>query len=130
MVSFMVRCPDRHTNVMTNTAVLGGGGFSEEVDNSLVDDYILTLTGSSRPRVCFLPTASGDSKAYIDKFYAAFPPIRAKVTHLSVFALSEITWSHRSFVPLNGLDVLAFKACVLRFRAFLARTKAARRIDR
>jgi peptidase E len=64
---------------------MGGGGFSSEPDNTLLDDFILGLTGRVRPRVCFLPTASGDSKGYVDAFYAAFPAERAEATHLPLF---------------------------------------------
>ena len=39
----------------------GGGGFSQEAGNPLLDDYVLSLTGVDRPKVCFLPTASGDA---------------------------------------------------------------------
>jgi dipeptidase E len=42
----------------------GGGGFSMESGNPLLDDYVLGLAcaaGRDRPRVCFLPTASGDA---------------------------------------------------------------------
>jgi len=46
---------------------LGGGGFSMERDSSLLDDYVLSLTGAARPRVCFLPTASGDADHYVVK---------------------------------------------------------------
>lgn len=34
---------------------MGGGGFSMEPDNPLLDDYVLSLTEKERPRVCFLP---------------------------------------------------------------------------
>lgn len=70
---------DRHIVAM------GGGGFSEEPDNPALDDFILGLTGCNRPRVCFVPTASGDAEGYLDKFYAAFPDERAQTTHLSLF---------------------------------------------
>ena len=53
---------------------LGGGGFSMEKDSSLLDDYILSLTSSARPRVCFLPTASGDADHYVVRFYRRFSP--------------------------------------------------------
>lgn len=33
---------------------------------------MLGLTGTARPRVCFLPTASGDADHYIVRFYSAF----------------------------------------------------------
>jgi peptidase E len=69
---------------------LGGGGFSSEPDNPLLDDYILAAAESPQPRVCFLPTASGDADPYIVKFYNAFngtsfPSRRAIPTHLSLF---------------------------------------------
>jgi hypothetical protein len=41
----------------------GGGGFSMEWGNPLLDDHVLALTGVERPKVCFLPTASGDAAA-------------------------------------------------------------------
>jgi hypothetical protein len=37
----------------------GGGGFSMEPGNPLLDDYVLSLAASPRPKVCFLPTSSG-----------------------------------------------------------------------
>src|SRR5258708_4460438 len=40
---------------------LGGGGFSMEPDNPRLDRYILSLARRSPPKVCFVPTASGDS---------------------------------------------------------------------
>ena len=50
----------------------GGGGFSMEAGNPLLDDYVLALTGRARPKVCFLPTASGDADHYIVRFYRHF----------------------------------------------------------
>lgn len=43
-----------------------------EPDNRLLDDFVLSLAQRRRPRVCFIPTASADSAAYIAKFYRAF----------------------------------------------------------
>jgi peptidase E len=63
----------------------GGGGFSMEPENRLLDDYVLRLTGRDRPRVCLLPTASGDSTSWIEAFYAAFPEDVCEPTHLSLF---------------------------------------------
>jgi dipeptidase E len=64
---------------------MGGGGFSTGEDEAL-DDHILELTGAERPRVCFLPTASGDSDSYIVRFYDAFGGDRARASHLPLFA--------------------------------------------
>ena len=63
---------------------MGGGGFSMEPENPLLDDFILSLAGAERPRVCFLPTASGDSERYLLGFYAAFAR-RAEASHLALF---------------------------------------------
>jgi dipeptidase E len=67
----------------------GGGGFSMERGNTLLDDYVLWLArergSSERPRVCFLPTASGDADHYIVRFYRAFSPELCEPSHLSLF---------------------------------------------
>ena len=62
----------------------GGGGFSMEAQNPLLDDYVLELTGVPRPRVCFLPSASGDADHYIVRFYRTFAG-RAETSHMSLF---------------------------------------------
>jgi dipeptidase E len=67
---------DRHI------VALGGGGFSD--DDRLLDDFVLGLAGPARPRVCFLPTATGDSAEYVVKFYDAFRE-RARPAHLELF---------------------------------------------
>ena len=63
----------------------GGGGFSMERDNTLLDDYVLGLVDAERPRVCFLPTASGDADHYIVRFYRAFDSSRCDASHVSLF---------------------------------------------
>jgi dipeptidase E len=63
----------------------GGGGFSMEWGNTLLDDHVLGLTGVERPRVCFLPTASGDADHYVVRFYRAFPSSRCEPSHISLF---------------------------------------------
>src|ERR1700712_4413142 len=63
----------------------GGGGFSTEWGNPLLDDYVLSLTGVRRPRVCFLPTASGDADHYVVRFYRAFAASRCEPSHISLF---------------------------------------------
>ncbi|HUB73621.1 MAG TPA: peptidase E [Solirubrobacteraceae bacterium] len=63
---------------------LGGGGFSMERDGTLLDDYVLSLVRSPRPRVCFLPTASGDADHYVVRFYRRFAPT-CDASHVSLF---------------------------------------------
>ena len=64
---------------------MGGGGFSMEAGNALLDEHALALTGAQCPRVCFLPTASGDADHYIVRFYRAFPAGRCSPSHVSLF---------------------------------------------
>lgn len=64
---------------------LGGGGFSMEPDNLLLDQYILQQSLKQNPNVCFLPTASGDSDRYICRFYTAFTQLPCRPSHLSLF---------------------------------------------
>ncbi len=64
---------------------MGGGGFSMEPDNLALDRYILEQSAAVRPAVCFLATASGDSREHIDRFYAAYGALAAEPSHLSLF---------------------------------------------
>src|SRR3954452_22127838 len=84
----------------------GGGGFSMEAANPLLDDYVLGLTGLRRPRVCFLPTASGDADHYVVRFYRAFGPERCEPSHVSLFR-RERGCSGRTFAEhLLAQDVI------------------------
>ena len=64
---------------------MGGGGFSMEPDNLLLDDYVLKQTGKDRPKVCFVPTASGDSLDYIKRFLTSFRELNCETSYLSVY---------------------------------------------
>ncbi|MEL6494011.1 MAG: peptidase E [Cyanobacteria bacterium J06623_7] len=75
---------------------MGGGGWSMEPNNPLLDWYIYKLSDKAEPKICFLPTASGDAAAYIDRFYQQFIPQPALLTHLSLF--KPHTADIRSFI--------------------------------
>src|SRR5262245_49144297 len=64
---------------------MGGGGFSMEPDNPLLDDFVLSLSKRQPANVCFVPTASADSSAYIVKFYRAFSG-RCQPTDLTLWS--------------------------------------------
>lgn len=64
---------------------MGGGGFSMEPENLLLDEYLLSLAGQSSPKVCFVGTASGDAESYIERFYESFAKHKCKPSHLSLF---------------------------------------------
>lgn len=74
----MITPPTRHI------VALGGGGFSME-SSPLLDDYILGLARRERPRICFVPTASGDSDNYVVRFYKRFSGAACEPTHLELF---------------------------------------------
>jgi dipeptidase E len=56
-----------------------------EAGNPLLDEHALVLTGAECPKVCFLPTASGDADHYIVRFYRAFAAGRCQPSHVSLF---------------------------------------------
>ncbi|WP_368505048.1 Type 1 glutamine amidotransferase-like domain-containing protein [Alkalihalophilus sp. As8PL] len=70
---------------MKQIIALGGGGFSMEPENPLLDTYILDQSGIINPKICFLPTASGDSDQYISRFYSFFNKLDCQPSHLSLF---------------------------------------------
>ena len=51
-----------------------------ESGNPLLDDDVLGLCKAERPRVCFLPQASGDADHYIVRFYRAFAATRCEAS--------------------------------------------------
>ncbi|MGW8367696.1 MAG: Type 1 glutamine amidotransferase-like domain-containing protein [Gammaproteobacteria bacterium] len=83
---------------------LGGGGFSMEPDNPLLDDFILSLAPNRLASVCFIPTASADSTTYLLRFYRAFSG-RAIASDLT---LSDRPGRPRR--PANTSDLAGFVA--------------------
>ena len=93
---------------------MGGGGFTMEPQNPLLDDFVLSLglerarAGAAgkdlgpgppaparpatvrQPRILFLPTASGDTTAQINAFHARFADRLCVAEHLSLFRLREL----------------------------------------
>ncbi len=64
---------------------MGGGGFAMEPENPRLDDFVLGLVDPKTPRVCLIPTASGDSDSIVTRFQNAFPRERADASVLSLF---------------------------------------------
>jgi dipeptidase E len=67
---------------------MGGGGFSMDGQRSALDEHVLHLArtrrGIDRPRISFVPTASGDSTEYVARFQQAFDPV-AETSCLGLF---------------------------------------------
>jgi dipeptidase E len=69
---------------------MGGGGFTMEPTNPLLDDYVLTLARAKEPRILFLPTASGDTTTQINAFYARFGGRACLPRYVSLFRLGDL----------------------------------------
>ncbi len=67
---------------MRQIVAMGGGGFL--MGDHVLDRFLLSLTDARRPRICFLPTASGDHPASDAAFHEAFPDasFEASILHL------------------------------------------------
>ncbi len=85
---------------------LGGGGFSMEPENPFLDQYILNASSLERPKVCFVPTASGDSAGYVERFYSAFNKLECEPSHLTLF--NPHTWTEALELFLEKQHVLYF----------------------
>ena len=77
---------------------MGGGGFTMEPDNPVLDDFVLELTGVREPRILFLPTASGDPAAQITAFQDRFGDRPCAPSHLSLFRLHGMRRTLRDVV--------------------------------
>lgn len=92
------------SGVRGTIVTLGGGGFSMSEDgSSRIDEHLLALTGTERPRVCFVPTASGDDAGYAARFLEAFGD-RADATVLSLFCREP--WGYRDPSLLAAQDLI------------------------
>ncbi|MFL5790135.1 MAG: Type 1 glutamine amidotransferase-like domain-containing protein [Actinomycetota bacterium] len=67
---------------MRQVVAMGGGGWS--MDDPALDRFVLGLTDARRPRVCLIPTASGDHPS-AERFREAFPAAGFDATILWLF---------------------------------------------
>lgn len=72
-------------SVARQVVAIGGGGCLAG-EEPVLEEFILGLCPKSRPRVLFLPTASGDSPADIENFYRAFTEDVCRPHHLGLFS--------------------------------------------
>lgn len=73
-----------------NIISIGGGGFSSNPNKLEIEEYILNISESKKPKVSFFATASGDSDFYIKKFYQAFNKLNCIPSHFSLFDLHNV----------------------------------------
>ena len=75
--------------ISQNIVAIGGGGFGRSLGELKIERYIISLVKKERPRVCFLPTASGDNDLYKLNFYRAFSELNCITSHLDFFSRTE-----------------------------------------
>ena len=68
---------------------LGGHEFTRRRGNEAIRDYMLALADARRPRVCLLPTASGDAEEQIFAFRRSLGDRECEVSHVSLFRLES-----------------------------------------
>ena len=68
---------------------LGGHEFSRKRGNEAIRDYMVALAEGSEPRVCLLPTASGDPADQIAAFRSSLGGLDCHVSHVSLFRLED-----------------------------------------
>ncbi len=68
---------------------MGGGGFTTDERSAALDRLALELAAVPAPRVCFLPTASGDPREQVTRFYDRFGEWTCEPSTLSLFHLAR-----------------------------------------
>ncbi|MEX0620814.1 MAG: peptidase E [Solirubrobacterales bacterium] len=75
--------------MVSRLLLMGGHEFDRLDGNEVLCDLILELAGTASPRVCLLPTASGDPDDQISRFRRSFGSRGAEATDLSLFRLGD-----------------------------------------
>ena len=70
-----------------------------EESASPIDELLRQLTRTDTPRICFIPTPSGDLPEHIEKFYKAYSSPRCAPSHLAFFRKPAA-----GAVPLNAFE--------------------------
>lgn len=65
----------------------GGVGLTPEPQHLLLHTYLLGLARHERPKVLFVPTASGEDQSLVVSFYAMYTHLPCQPAHLSLFRL-------------------------------------------
>jgi dipeptidase E len=68
---------------------MGGLSFGLHPHDVVLHDHVLGLARGPEPRICLLPTASGDADAQIASFHAAFGDRPCRPSHVALFRLGR-----------------------------------------
>ena len=72
-----------------NIVAIGGGGFGRSLGSLAIENYIISLVNKKNPKICFIPTASGDNDLYKLNFYRAFSKLKCITSHIDFFSRTE-----------------------------------------
>ena len=79
-----------HNMAMDNSKktiiAIGGGGFTHEPENPLLDQYVLSQSSKENPKICLLPTANSNPELYTTYFEKSFSRFNCQPSSLSLFA--------------------------------------------
>ena len=64
---------------------LGGGGFGRDPGLGIIESYILEQSAIDCPKICLIPTATGDDEAYKVNYYSTFSKLNCSPVHLDFF---------------------------------------------
>jgi dipeptidase E len=70
---------------MKQIIAIGGGGFGRVIKDLKIEKYIRSQSSKDNPKICFIPTATGDDSSYIENFYKAFDSLGCKTSHIDFF---------------------------------------------
>ena len=77
---------------MRQIIAIGGGGYASQASDIVLEEYVLAQANASRPKVCYLPQAGGESREYIVRFYEAFTRLGAQPSWFSLFGRVAADW--------------------------------------
>jgi dipeptidase E len=68
---------------------IGGAEFQMRPENEALHDYIVSLLATPKPRICLMPTASGDPREQIAAFHATMERRGVAASSISLFRLGD-----------------------------------------
>jgi len=85
---------------------IGGGGFGSNPGVGIIEKYIIDQSDKKYPKICFIPTATGDDEKYKVNFYSTFDKLNCFSNHLDFFKrtpdLEDLIFSNDIFYIGGG----------------------------
>ena len=85
--------------------ILADGGWGTSKDALPLMRFFIGLTGKPNPKVCFLPTASGDSGESIVGFYDVMNQLDCRPRHLRLFHPSRVRNFEEYLLDMDAIYV-------------------------